>query len=62
TGLRDSTLSIRMLPIEMVFGKFRRVVRDLSAELGKDVALVTEGARPRSTRPSSTACQNPSST
>ncbi len=43
TGLRDSTLSIRMLPIEMVFGKFRRVVRDLSAELGKDVALVTEG-------------------
>jgi len=42
-GLRDSTLSIRMLPIEVVFGKFRRVVRDLSAELGKDVALVTEG-------------------
>lgn len=43
TGLRDSTLSIRMLPIEMVFGKFRRVVRDLSNELGKDVALITEG-------------------
>lgn len=43
TGLRDATLSIRMLPIEAVFGKFRRVVRDLSAELGKDVALVTEG-------------------
>jgi len=43
TGLRDATLSIRMLPIEVVFGKFRRVVRDLSAELGKDVALVTEG-------------------
>ena len=43
TGLRDSTLSIRMLPIGSVFGKFRRVVRDLSAELGKDVALVTRG-------------------
>lgn len=43
TGLRDSTLSIRMLPIEMVFGKFRRVVRDLSAELHKEVTLVTEG-------------------
>lgn len=43
TGLRDATLSVRMLPIEAVFGKFRRVVRDLSAELGKDVELVTEG-------------------
>lgn len=43
TGLRDATLSVRMVPIEVVFGKFRRVVRDLSAELGKDVSLVTEG-------------------
>lgn len=43
TGLRDATLSIRMLPIELVFGKFRRVVRDLSAELGKDVKLDTRG-------------------
>lgn len=43
-GLRDATLSIRMLPIENVFGKFKRVVRDLAAELGKEVQLVTEGA------------------
>jgi two-component system chemotaxis sensor kinase CheA len=43
TGLRDATLSVRMLPIEMVFGKFRRVVRDLSADLGKEVELETEG-------------------
>ncbi|MDP0928313.1 chemotaxis protein CheA [Paracoccus onubensis] len=43
TGLRDATLSIRMLPIEIVFGKFRRVVRDLSTELGKVVTLITEG-------------------
>jgi len=42
-GLRDATLSIRMMPIETVFGKFRRVVRDLAAELEKDVKLVTEG-------------------
>lgn len=42
-GLRDATLSIRMLPIEVVFGKFRRVVRDLSSELGKSVELVAEG-------------------
>ncbi|NBZ86720.1 chemotaxis protein CheA [Stagnihabitans tardus] len=42
-GLRDTTLAIRMLPIETVFGKFRRVVRDLSVELGKEVILETEG-------------------
>lgn len=42
-GLRDTTLAIRMLPIETVFGKFRRFVRDLSVELGKDVILETEG-------------------
>ncbi|RGP38599.1 chemotaxis protein CheA [Pseudotabrizicola alkalilacus] len=43
TGLRDATLSVRMLPIESVFGKFRRVVRDLSQELGKEVMLAVEG-------------------
>lgn len=42
-GLRDATLSIRMLPIDNVFSKFKRVVRDLAVELGKDVQLVTEG-------------------
>ncbi|MEM6422469.1 MAG: chemotaxis protein CheA, partial [Pseudomonadota bacterium] len=42
-GMRDTTLSLRMLPIETVFGKFRRIVRDLSASLGKDVSLVTRG-------------------
>lgn len=43
TGMRDATLSIRMLPIGGVFGKFRRVVRDLATELGKSVTLITEG-------------------
>ncbi|MEM7189126.1 MAG: chemotaxis protein CheA [Pseudomonadota bacterium] len=43
TGMRDATLSIRMLPISGVFGKFRRVVRDLSTELSKSVKLVTIG-------------------
>jgi len=41
--LRDTTLGIRMLPIGTTFSKFRRLVRDLSAELGKDVELVTQG-------------------
>jgi two-component system, chemotaxis family, sensor kinase CheA len=43
TELRDSTLSIRMLPIGTTFNKFRRLVRDLSAELGKEIELATHG-------------------
>ena len=42
--LRDDVLGIRMLPIGTLFGRFRRLVHDLSAELGKQVDLVTEGA------------------
>ncbi len=42
--LRDSTLSVRMLPIGTTFSKFRRLVRDLSAELGKQIELTTRGA------------------
>jgi len=42
-SLRDSTLSIRMLPIGATFAKFRRLVRDLAAELGKEIELVTSG-------------------
>jgi two-component system, chemotaxis family, sensor kinase CheA len=36
-------MSIRMLPIDTMFGKFRRLVRDLSGELQKEIQLVTEG-------------------
>ncbi len=42
-SLRDNTMNIRMVPIETTFGNFRRLVRDLSAELGKEVILVTDG-------------------
>ena len=41
--LRDNTLSIRMLPIDVTFTKLRRLVRDLSKELGKQITLTTEG-------------------
>jgi two-component system chemotaxis sensor kinase CheA len=41
--LRDSTLGIRMLPIGTTFSRFRRLVRDLSAELGKEIDLSTSG-------------------
>ncbi|MGA1857775.1 chemotaxis protein CheA [Azospirillum sp. 11R-A] len=42
-GLRDITMGIRMVPVESLFGRFRRLVRDLSQELGKDVALTMSG-------------------
>lgn len=42
--LRDNVLGIRMMPIGSTFGRFRRLVHDLSADLGKQVELVTEGA------------------
>ncbi len=42
--LRDCALNMRMVPIGTTFGKFRRLVRDLSVELGKEISLVTEGA------------------
>jgi two-component system chemotaxis sensor kinase CheA len=42
--LRDNTMSIRMMPMGTTFGKFRRLVRDLSRELGKEVEMITEGA------------------
>ncbi|HUJ68172.1 MAG TPA: chemotaxis protein CheA, partial [Syntrophorhabdales bacterium] len=42
--LRDNTMSIRMLPIGSTFSRFKRLVRDLSKELGKEIELYTEGA------------------
>ncbi len=41
--LRDHSLSVRMVPIGPAFGKFRRLVRDLSHEIGRDVEMRTEG-------------------
>jgi two-component system chemotaxis sensor kinase CheA len=42
--LRDTTLNIRMLPIGSTFSKFKRLVRDLSQELGKEIEMETFGA------------------
>jgi two-component system chemotaxis sensor kinase CheA len=41
--LRDDVLQIRMMPIGSIFGRFRRLVHDLSQQLGKEINLVTEG-------------------
>lgn len=42
--LRDTAFSIVLIPIENMLTRFQRLVRDLSAELGKDVVFITEGA------------------
>jgi len=42
--LRDNALNIRMLPIGSTFSKFKRLVRDLSNELGKEIEMTTQGA------------------
>ncbi len=39
TNLRDDTLDIRMVPIGMLFSKFRRITRTLSKELGKAISF-----------------------
>jgi len=41
--LRDTTMGIRMVPISSLFGRFRRLVHDLSRDLGKSVRLMTSG-------------------
>ncbi len=42
-GLRDTTMGIRMVPIGTLFSRFRRLVHDLSSQLGKDVDFITSG-------------------
>ncbi|WP_442808065.1 chemotaxis protein CheA [Trinickia soli] len=41
--LQETVMSIRMMPMDYVFSRFPRLVRDLAAKLGKEVELVTFG-------------------
>ncbi|MFZ2391839.1 chemotaxis protein CheA [Rhodoferax sp.] len=41
--LQESVMSIRMMPMDYVFSRFPRLIRDLSGKLGKQVQLVTVG-------------------
>jgi two-component system, chemotaxis family, sensor kinase CheA len=41
--LQESVMSIRMMPMDYVFSRFPRLIRDLSAKLGKQVELITVG-------------------
>lgn len=42
--LQEAVMSIRMMPMDYVFSRFPRMVRDLAAKLGKKVEIITRGA------------------
>ncbi|HQS81980.1 MAG TPA: chemotaxis protein CheA [Thiobacillus sp.] len=42
--LQEAVMSIRMMPMDYVFSRFPRMVRDLASKLGKKVEFVTRGA------------------
>jgi len=41
--LQDAVMGVRMMPVEFVFSRFPRLVRDLAGRLNKKVRLVTTG-------------------
>ena len=45
--IRASCLDLRVVPIDTLFGRFPRIVRELAARLGRDVGLEIEGGEVR---------------
>lgn len=43
TNLHDAVMKVRMVPIEIVFNRFPRMIRDVSRNLNKDIELVMSG-------------------
>jgi two-component system, chemotaxis family, sensor kinase CheA len=43
SDLQDLVMKIRMLPLDVVFNRFPRMIRDLSVELDKDMELIVQG-------------------
>ncbi|MEG3175620.1 chemotaxis protein CheA [Sphingomonas sp. RB3P16] len=41
--LRDTMMVLRMVPVASLFGRFRRLIHDLSRETGKTIELSSEG-------------------
>ena len=44
SDLQDLVMKIRMLPLETVFNRFPRMIRDVSVELNKEINFIIEGA------------------
>lgn len=43
TSLHDAVMKVRMVPVERVFNRFPRMVRDLAKDLGKNIKLNMSG-------------------
>ena len=43
SDLQDLVMKIRMLPLDIVFNRFPRLIRDLSVELNKEMELIIKG-------------------
>lgn len=43
TDLQNVVMKVRMVPIDNVFSRFPRMVRDLAKDLGKEIDLIIEG-------------------
>ncbi|SHI43883.1 two-component system, chemotaxis family, sensor kinase CheA [Clostridium cavendishii DSM 21758] len=43
SDLQDLVMKIRMLPLDIVFNRFPRMIRDLSVELNKEINFIIEG-------------------
>ena len=43
TSLHDAVMKVRMVPVETVFNRFPRMIRDISRKLGKEIELVMSG-------------------
>lgn len=44
SDLQDLVMKIRMLPLDTVFNRFPRMIRDVSMELNKEINFIIEGA------------------
>lgn len=43
TNLNDAVMKVRMVPVETVFNRFPRMIRDIAKDLGKEIDLVMSG-------------------
>ena len=43
TNLHDAVMKVRMVPVETVFNRFPRMIRDITRDLGKEAELVMSG-------------------
>ncbi|MDF2612668.1 MAG: cheA1 [Clostridia bacterium] len=43
TSLHDAVMKVRMVPVELVFNRFPRMIRDVSRKINKDIDLIMSG-------------------